>query len=332
MCSDTAEQDQGEQEAGGALQVLVLQHGSHGRARDLQAVRDEVAGLLPDVAVFETDSCSRFGTEQGTLHVAEVVAAELDTFLDRLVGGAEGGGGGGGGNAAATRRICVCLLGHSMGGLILRHVMVLSRWLRDAPGVEPVLYMSVATPHLGAWNMPGPMRVLCGLWGRLASTTCLEMLHGTGSLATLCDGAHLAQLARFRQRVACSNVARDHLCGFHTCGLTVDDAPTQAHADAACAARVRAHVELQPGWAPTLQDVARAFPAAGDGVKEEIAAHLRALRRMEWTLVCVDYSDSLLNAHTDIIGMESVGDPTNKGRVSARHLAGIVAGAFGSCK
>eukprot|EP00754_Rhynchopus_humris_P046939 Rhum_TRINITY_DN6446_c0_g3::Rhum_TRINITY_DN6446_c0_g3_i1::g.20163::m.20163 len=328
MCADTVEQDQGGQETA-ALHVLVLQHGSHGRARDLQAVRDEVTGLVPGVAVFETDSCSRFGTEQGTLRVAEVVAAELDAFFDRLVGGAEGSDGDA---AAATRRIRVCLLGHSMGGLILRHVLVLSRWLRDAPGVEPVLYMSVATPHLGAWNMPAPMRALCGLWGRLASTTCLEMLHGTASLATLCDGPHLAQLARFRRRVACTNVARDHLCGFHACGLTVDDPPTEAHADAACAARVRAHVALRPGWAPTLQDVARAFPAAGDGVKEEIAAHLRALRRLEWTLVCVDYGDSILNAHTDIIGMESVGDPTNKGRVSARHLAGIVAGAFGSCE
>eukprot|EP01061_Rhynchopus_euleeides_P045828 TRINITY_DN8422_c0_g1_i2.p1 TRINITY_DN8422_c0_g1~~TRINITY_DN8422_c0_g1_i2.p1 ORF type:complete len:329 (+),score=127.05 TRINITY_DN8422_c0_g1_i2:69-1055(+) len=314
------------------LAIVITQHGSHGDSDDMEAVKVELQDRLvgdgkkvsrvsplvkdagapeqADVVMWETDTCKWFGTERGTMRCASTIAAEFDAFATPLV--------------SAADTVHLVLVGHSMGGLICRALLRKSTVLRDAGHIQPLLFLSIATPHVGAYQAHTLLRSVFSLWGRLVSQTCQDILHDSDCLEVLCDDDHLDHLKRFKQRCTVTNVERDHMCSFHTCSLTVGDVPSDAHPDERYAERIRKHVPLLPDGVPSEGAIRKAFSAAPEDKLRRIVRQMHALRQMEWTMVGADYSDSMLWAHTDIIGMGTVGDASRKGRIAARHLADLI--------
>ena len=314
-----------------ALTLVVTQHGSHGSCVDMEAIKVhlrrqlEVGGRVVhrvsplvegeglgehlDVVMWETDACKMFGTEKGVESCAATVTAELETFVTSLL--------------ALTDTLHLVLIGHSMGGLILRSLITQSSLIRESPKIQPLLYMSIATPHIGVHQTVYPLKALMSLWGMLASTTCVDMLHDNEVLDTLCDEEHINALSRFSHRVNCANVKNDHMCGFHTCSLTAGGAPGVPHESEEYSSRISKPVVLTAQNAPTEQQVREAFPQVEEGKLQSIVSEMAALRTLPWKMVAVDYADSHFSAHVDIIGKGTV-NKGGKGDISAKFIADMV--------
>ncbi|KAJ9448585.1 hypothetical protein DIPPA_28053 [Diplonema papillatum] len=314
------------------LVLIVTQHGSHGDSCDLEAVKQNlcesfeaegkrVCRVSPlvseqataeqlsvaDVVMWETDACRWFGTERGVQACATIVSKEFDDFAMPLFSNAS--------------RVRLAMVGHSMGGLILRDLLQKSRVFCDQPALEPTLFMTIATPHLGSHQVFRPLAFAMSVWGMLFSHTCQDMLLENGCLEALCSDAHLSALWRFTHRVACANVARDYLCGYNSCALTTGDPTATHHPNAKFSQRIREEVRLTSESLPSEQEVQRTFPGVAAAKLSVIVKLMQLLRQQPWSLVAIDHSDSYFMAHTNIIGMGTEGSRKGSGAISAEYLS-----------
>lgn len=125
----------------------------------------------------------------------------------------------------------ISIVGYSMGGLVGRFVIgklwsELDYMFRD---IEPCLFMTMATPHLGIafYNPDQKLKgkvlhsVLRVLGSSILGKSGREMfIHNDDVLVKISEGEYLKQLARFKHRVNFANVKNDRTVAFYTSFIT----------------------------------------------------------------------------------------------------------------
>ena len=182
------------------LHVVVMQHGIDGHDSDFDALRNELNSHPEGFRVWDS-KCNHGRTHEGIARCAERLWLELEAFLSTLDG----------------QRCRISLVGHSFGGLLLRHcavrLHVLQRQKADA--IELACFVSLATPHLGSRNLGLINRAGARpLFGRSGAELLLDA-HATLSLdADLCDDEHCAALRAFRRRINYASLDGDWVVSF----------------------------------------------------------------------------------------------------------------------
>lgn len=181
------------------LHLVVLQHGIDGHQSDFDALRNEID--IDPIRVLVWDSkCNHGLTHEGIEACTERLWQDL---LPRL-------------SSLEARQLHISLVGHSFGGLLLRHLAVRLHALKLAGATfELECYVSLATPHLGSRSLGninrGGARALFGCSG----AELLLDAHASLRLdAQLCDEAHCEALRAFRRRVTYSSVDGDWVVSF----------------------------------------------------------------------------------------------------------------------
>lgn len=198
-------------ESGERPHLVVLQHGIDGRDSDFSALRHELSLHPDDLEVWDT-KCNHGRTHEGIEACTERLWRDLEARLMQLGG----------------RRLRVSLVGHSFGGLLLRHCATrLHAFALQTGTIELHCYISLATPHLGSRSLGGSVRAgaraLYGLSGR-------ELLIDADASCALdvrlCDEEHIHALSAFHRRITYSSVEGDWVVSFASGSLL--DADEQA--------------------------------------------------------------------------------------------------------
>ena len=182
------------------LHVVVMQHGIDGHDSDFDALRNELNSNPDAFRVWDT-KCNHGRTHEGIARCSERLWQELEGFLASLEG----------------RKLRVSLVGHSFGGLLLRHCAVRLHALQQQKkaDIELACFVSLATPHLGSRNLGLINRAGARpLFGRSGAELLLDA-HATFSLdADLCDEAHCAALHAFGRRITYASLEGDWVVSF----------------------------------------------------------------------------------------------------------------------
>ncbi|KAJ3380355.1 hypothetical protein HDU84_005972 [Entophlyctis sp. JEL0112] len=188
------------------MHLIVLIHGLHGYASDLDHIGRRIrASIGGDDATVFAPSCNHDKTEEGVViqaaRVADEVSAKLATMLQ---------------SPDVRTFAFVSLVGHSLGGLIARHVAML---LFPDPRVRLKHYVSIATPHLGsAWRSPLPPFVVQRFAGKTGSDLVLLDDDKDPLLLRMAASEQpwMAALAAFESRTMYACVAHDFSVGLET--------------------------------------------------------------------------------------------------------------------
>ena len=297
--------------------VIVFQHGSHGCVEDFNTIKDKLNEDVKnskeiEVIIWESNSCSWFGTDVGVMKVAEKISSELDEYLTPQLENSE---------------INISLVGHSMGGLILRAMLGMSETLSH-PNVNLHTFISIASPHLGIRQMTWWMRALAYPFGLMASTTCLDLLQSNDCLSKLSDDHHINLLSKFKRRILYSNMS-DHLVSYNTSSLTVGVNKESAalpveidpHSD------IKKEICLSPEDIPGDNVILQSFSSFSDfrsSCANRVLSQFKALRKLEWSLIGVDFSRRGAFAHYDIIASPTMMKNPIPGQHSAHHIVGTI--------
>ena len=196
--------------------LIVLQHGSHGHAKDFDLIRRAVdtrsKALGIDVRFVVPDVVAGRGTDKGLRHCVHTLSpgiveevARFKTALER--DGAKGS---------------VSMLGHSFGGLMLRgvvgnlhslgYIQADHRRRKEGSVLEWGTFVSVGSPHLGVGLTSTTLKVLARTASVLIDSQAYrDLLLQSSSLSNLAsDPSVCAGLQAFQKRVAIA-AAGDHL-------------------------------------------------------------------------------------------------------------------------
>ena len=181
--------------------LVVLQHGLDGHDSDFDALRHELRAHPDDDEMIVWDTkCNHDKTHEGI----DACTRRLWRDLRATIREHEG------------HPLRVSLVGHSFGGLVLRHCAVfLHLHQHSVSGIELCSYVSLASPHLGSRSLKGTGRAGArALYGRSGAELLLDA-HATCALdVDLCDEAHCSALRAFRRRVTYSSVEGDWVVSF----------------------------------------------------------------------------------------------------------------------
>eukprot|EP01059_Diplonema_ambulator_P005239 TRINITY_DN1499_c0_g1_i4.p2 TRINITY_DN1499_c0_g1~~TRINITY_DN1499_c0_g1_i4.p2 ORF type:complete len:304 (+),score=78.30 TRINITY_DN1499_c0_g1_i4:1783-2694(+) len=291
------------------MDLVVLQHGSHGEYADFRTVVEELKKSGHKIETWGTDSCKGFGTDKGVEAVAATIAAELDEYLLPLL---------------EEMTVRVCFVGHSMGGLIIRAMLTKIKCLGHK-NLVPLLYMSVATPHLGIRQIGGVKLTFAYLLGKVYSQAYADLCQDNETLSLLCDASHIEALKRFQVRTTMVNI-HDHLVSFGTAAMLTRECCHEFEHEDACK-KLRKPILLTPSSVPsddTIRDSYKRIADFGNLRANRVVKQFKALRSLEWELVAVDLAHRGNAAHADIIARPGRGDKTRNvevGRFSASRVA-----------
>ena len=293
--------------------IIVFQHGSHGSVEDFNTIKDKLNKGIQrdeiDIVVWGSNSCSGFGTDVGVMKVAEKISNELDEYLKPQLEDSE---------------INISLVGHSMGGLTLRAMLGMSETLSH-PNVNLHTFISIASPHLGIRQMTWWMRALAYPIGIAFSETYLDLLQSNDCLSKLSDDHHINLLSKFKRRILYSNMS-DHLVSYNTSSLTVGVNKESAalpveidpHSD------IKKEICLSPEDIPGDNVILQSFSSFSDfrsSCANRVLSQFKALRKLEWSLIGVDFSRRGFAAHSDIVASPTKMRNPSFGRHSAHHIA-----------
>eukprot|EP01006_Ploeotia_vitrea_P017180 TRINITY_DN48255_c0_g1_i1.p1 TRINITY_DN48255_c0_g1~~TRINITY_DN48255_c0_g1_i1.p1 ORF type:complete len:413 (+),score=69.46 TRINITY_DN48255_c0_g1_i1:36-1274(+) len=142
--------------------TVVLVHGNHGAAQDYQLWKEIVTSVIPDCTVVTPRCNERLKTHDGLLTLASRLVEELKTELCTE------------GEEVATTKPALVLVGHSLGGLILR--AALPSLVSSLSGKYSFCSLiTMATPHLGS-RRPGGTQTKT-MVSRIAKTTWKTLVH-----------------------------------------------------------------------------------------------------------------------------------------------------------
>ena len=142
-----------------ARHLIVLCHGLYGLPSELFAARDKLQALR-GCLVHCCESYSGSGTKRGINDIGELIAAEVRSIVEACAA-----------DSSRPALSTISFIGHSMGGVVARSAI--SKLFDPADstiaGLQPLVYVSTASPHLGITNY-GPLPQLpVGLTAPLAS-------------------------------------------------------------------------------------------------------------------------------------------------------------------
>jgi hypothetical protein len=299
---------------------VLLQHGSHGVVTDFaylvtqlttlhgfsycrgtlvrrwyspsSAANADRAALKSRHLLFDSMVNHRLASDKGVHACAEKLIEELVPALTEFVAihGSEGW------------RVRFSCVGHSFGGILSRYVLML---LKDQhPGLwsqlEFNVYMSVATPHLGATKLNPIFHFGGRLIGKYLSTTYHELLLmgiNGGPLANdLISPAAIEALAAFRVRRLYGSLNKDMLVHPTSSMLLIEGVDVaQRHTSAKGQEFVSTHLRPTIYLARGSLDVTDKVPTT----EEKIAIALR--QAMDFEVAPVVSHSWLPNAHTQLM-------------------------------
>eukprot|EP01060_Flectonema_neradi_P031508 TRINITY_DN479_c0_g1_i1.p1 TRINITY_DN479_c0_g1~~TRINITY_DN479_c0_g1_i1.p1 ORF type:complete len:327 (+),score=67.75 TRINITY_DN479_c0_g1_i1:56-982(+) len=302
--------------------VIVFQHGSHGCVDDFATITEKLKEDIQknselDVIIWGSDSCKGFGTDVGIMKVAETVSSELDEYLDPHL---------------KESQIDITLVGHSMGGLILRAMLGMSQSLSH-PNTNLHTYISIASPHLGIRQMTWWMRALAYPFGLLRSTTCLDLLQANDCLSEISNERHIEILKRFNRRILYSNMY-DHLVSYNTSSLTVgvNEEPAALPVEVDPHSDIKKETTLRPDELPKDSEILNSFSSYSDftsSCSKKVLSQFKSLRQLEWSLIGVDFSRRGALAHYDIIASPTLMKNPIHGQHSASHISDTICRGLG---
>ena len=163
--------------------VVLLQHGSHGTCRDLAYFRNILEKQL-NVVVFETNASEGHRTHDGIVRCARRFADEFQKVSTQLF---------------AEERVVLSVVGHSLGGLILRDALT---YLQFPPHVTFGTFCSIASPHCGVSQLPVPLRCVGKSVAFLGSQSYKDMFRMSQVVEdALVSKQHLECWSKFNRHV-----------------------------------------------------------------------------------------------------------------------------------
>lgn len=189
------------------MHLVVLVHGLFGNPGHLSAMESSIDNILPpalvkEVYIHKATCLSPIGTFDGISDNAELLYTEIKQLITET---------------GATK---LSLIGYSMGGLILRYVIGMFEQERLFLKIEPVLFATFATPHLGsrnttptlfgkAFNTVGPI---------ISGKTGLDLFGVTSVLSDMSDpkSTFYLGLQRFKHLYLFANASKDRTVPFWT--------------------------------------------------------------------------------------------------------------------
>lgn len=189
------------------MHLVVLVHGLFGNPGHLNAMENSIYKLMPpalanEVHVHRASCLSPIATFDGISDNAELVYAEIKKLLSEL------------------EVDKISLVGYSMGGLICRYVIGMFEQERLFSKVEPVLFATFATPHLGSRNTtPTLFAKAFNLLGPIISgKTGLDLFRVTPVLSIMSDpkSTFYVGLQRFKYLYIFANASKDRTVPFWT--------------------------------------------------------------------------------------------------------------------
>jgi alpha-beta hydrolase superfamily lysophospholipase len=314
-----------ESQANGERPVFVLlQHGSHGRVTDFAFLIKElmtkhgfvycrgiatpswwrpcrtgkIVNSLDESprVIYDCVANQRFATDRGLEECCHNLLMDVVPVLSRFVSR----------HATDGERVKFSVVGHSFGGILLRRFIMLLH--EEQPGlcaaVDFDVFMTAATPHLGARAMNRVLLAAGRLMGRVYSQNYRELLlmeDDGGPLANiLISDAALDALAAFRVRRLYANLNRDMVVSFATAAVLPEGPQsmrTRADRKVPCTTHVSRHM------LPTVYLKAGDLPPTAhesDATTEvKIATALRS--RMDFEIVPTVSHSWLMVSHTQIL-------------------------------
>lgn len=333
--------------------LVILQHGSHGHAADFDNVRAHLesawhVGSLAKVPleVWTTPVNEGLATDDGLVVCGDRLAIELSTVVRQMKA------------RHVSKQIHIACVGHSFGGPILRFALGKLESSGSFADVALAMFVTLASPHLGARQLSPVLRLGARTLGAVFSTAYKDLLLDSDAFDQLCTEQVVAPLSRFRHRLLYACARGDHLIAFETGSLTVPfggiemknlPPPVEDGSNVRCAllldpfdpclsddasetTRVLqiakpdgSHVASAMREAVQLQLCVEAFGGFDDrqGRAHRAAQMLQALRSVgRWVLYIVDFPEKFVLRHGAIIQHPSrVGNPTGAGADVAMHLA-----------
>eukprot|EP00931_Biecheleriopsis_adriatica_P098805 TRINITY_DN7294_c1_g2_i1.p1 TRINITY_DN7294_c1_g2~~TRINITY_DN7294_c1_g2_i1.p1 ORF type:complete len:279 (-),score=19.22 TRINITY_DN7294_c1_g2_i1:557-1393(-) len=254
----------------------------------------------------------------------------------------------------------VCI-GHSFGGLLLRYALSKLEESGALEGVALEVFVTLASPHVGARQLGAVLRIGARILGKVFSTAYEDLLLDSDVVDKTCSATALVPLQRFRHRILYACARGDHLIGFESGALlvphggvsveylpsSVDGCPhvrralilypfesPQSEHDRAADVSVRRLLQQEADGSQVVSKMseetrlsrcAPAFSGFDDmlGRDQRAAQMLQALRSVgPWTLHIVDFPERAVLRHGAIIFHPSKAkNPTMAGADVAAHLA-----------
>lgn len=179
-----------------ATTLVVLVHGHHGSPGDHQTLKGHVqvefAAKARRVEVLVSSKNygrTNAGVEEGGMNLAEEVIAKVAMMSSSSLP-AEGG-----------EKIRLAIVAHSLGGLYARAAIpTILKTKVVADSVVPASFTTMSTPHLGSIRPGFAQGLGTDVYLRASGRTGEDLGLRSDTLLTLCDGEHMAALARFPHR------------------------------------------------------------------------------------------------------------------------------------
>eukprot|EP00759_Apiculatamorpha_spiralis_P044707 PhF_6_TR41621/c0_g1_i2/m.63082 len=280
---------------------LLLQHGSHGSMHDFLTLREVIPNVFkqsnaPELVVFGTDVNSGLKTDKGVVvcgtKLAEEATKELHSVLAKY----------------PDRTVKVCVFGHSMGGLILRHALGLMHEdpvLNSSPQLEWCAFVSSASPHLGCQGLNRVLRAGAYFLGKVWVTSYLDLMLNSPVLMDLCTEKFLCPLRKFKHRVLYANVS-DHLVPYQTASLMLEDPKTVIAREPLLSPHVLRPIKLDPPADPMSpefhQIITDSVPKFFGNHHQHIVEMYKALMSVgRWSVVPVQFTEWYAVSHVAII-------------------------------
>jgi len=171
--------------------LVVFQHGICGTTHDLSKVATRLNEHFPELRCVVSNvnvHSTLDGIRKGGRRLAALIKSEAP----------QAGG-------------CLSCVGHSLGGIYCRQAFQMLEeedWFSTSM-VQPVNFVTLASPHLGITEMEAVVRA--GIWvaGRLLDQTVQDLALNSDAIPDLADETALRALGRFRRRAAYANLGCD---------------------------------------------------------------------------------------------------------------------------
>ncbi|SCU85495.1 LAME_0D01574g1_1 [Lachancea meyersii CBS 8951] len=207
--------------------LFVLVHGLWGNYKHMNAIRDVFSDAFKDssdVLFFSPRQSGYFKTFDGIEIVGYRTLLEICQYVDTF---------------SKDEISAISFVGYSMGGLIARFIVgkMFTECHELFQGIEPQLFITFATPHLGvhfflrehrASHHRAISRILSTLGTTVLGRTGRQLfiqdsLPNESILVRLSEGEYLEGLKRFKHRICVANVKNDRTVAFYTSFITDSD-------------------------------------------------------------------------------------------------------------
>ena len=189
--------------------LIFLLHGLHGTSDDWDTfIRIwKMNDITNNSSFFPLKSYPRLKTHLGIQELGEITFSEVKDILEQYKG----------------VRTNLIFVGHSLGGLILRYlIMLLSKETSLFEEHDPIAFFTLATPNLGTQTVRNPVRYLgVNLVTTNLGKTGEDLMHGSDLLYRMTEGDFTDAINKFKKGFLFSNIFHDLFVTYCTSSIVL---------------------------------------------------------------------------------------------------------------